>query len=168
MARLDVLVPTCQRAAALAVTLAGLVAQEFRDFRVVVSDQTEDDDPFRRGEMLTAVHVLRMRGREVELHRHLPRRGLAEQRQFLLDQARAPCVVFLDDDLILEARGGLGSRAQLPQEHCGEDVLAQLRVMERYGGCGLIPSGVYHQELPTTVADRRTDARHHLPVELPA
>jgi GT2 family glycosyltransferase len=271
MAGLDVLIPTCQRPAALAVTLAGLVAQDFRDFRVVASDQTEDDDPFRRGEVLTAVRVLRMRGHDVELHRHLPRRGLAEQRQFLLDQAHAPCVLFLDDDLILEHDvvgrmhrtllaegcgfvgcapigpsfvddvrphqqhiewwdgpvapesvrpgavqwqrhhvhsaanlfhvqrhlgltaatqrryrvawvgacvmydaaklrecGGFGFWAQLPSEHCGEDVLAQLRVMERYGGCGLIPSGVYHQELPTTVADRRIDAPHYLPLELPA
>ncbi|MFZ5509426.1 MAG: hypothetical protein ACOZCP_05155 [Pseudomonadota bacterium] len=40
----------------------------------------------------------------------------------------------------------------------GEDVLVQCRVMARYGGCGLIPSGAYHQELPTTVAERRIDA----------
>jgi hypothetical protein len=26
------------------------------------------------------------------------------------------------------------------------------------GGCGLIPSGVYHQELPTTIVDRSVDA----------
>jgi hypothetical protein len=39
--------------------------------------------------------------------------------------------------------------------------------MDRYGGCGLIPSGVYHQELPTTLADRRVNAPHVLPLELP-
>ena len=37
-------------------------------------------------------------------------------------------------------------------------------VMARYGGCGLIPSGVYHQELPTTVEDRRVDAPRVLPI----
>jgi len=26
--------------------------------------------------------------------------------------------------------------------------------MQRYGGCGLIPAGIYHQELPTTIFDR--------------
>ncbi|MFL6127810.1 MAG: glycosyltransferase family 2 protein [Mycobacteriales bacterium] len=41
--------------------------------------------------------------------------------------------------------------------HCGEDVVAQLRVMERYGGAGLLPSRAYHLELPTTVPDRRVD-----------
>jgi glycosyltransferase involved in cell wall biosynthesis len=271
MARIDVLIPTCRRPAALAVTLAGLIGQEFRDFAVVVSDQSEDDDPFVRGEVQSVVRVLRARGQPVALHRHLPRRGLAEQRQFLLDQARARHVLFLDDDLILEpdligrmhrtlsaercgfvgcapiglthladvrphqqhiewwdgpvqpetvrpgtaqwqrhhlhsaanlyhlqrqlqltsatqrtyriawvgacvmydadklrACGGFGFWRELPAEHCGEDVLAQLRVMDRFGGCGLIPSGVYHQELPTTVADRRVDAPYVLPVELPA
>jgi len=30
--------------------------------------------------------------------------------------------------------------------------------MQRYGGCGLIPAGIYHQELPTTIFDRRVAA----------
>jgi hypothetical protein len=30
--------------------------------------------------------------------------------------------------------------------------------MARYGGCGLFPSGVYHQELPTTITHREVDA----------
>jgi hypothetical protein len=197
----------------------------------------------------------------VETLRHLPRRGMAEQRAFLLAQARAPYCLFLDDDVILEpdlverlhrsivelgcgfvgsalhglsyrgqqrpaqeaiefwdgpvepevvrpggrqwarhhlhsaanlfhvqarlgmsreatrhyrvawvggcvlfdtaklvAAGGFDFWRDLPQEHCGEDVLAQLRVMERYGGCAIIPSGAYHMELPTTVARREVDA----------
>lgn len=42
-------------------------------------------------------------------------------------------------------------------EHAGEDVVAQLRVMERYGGTGLLPSRAYHLELPTSVRDRKVD-----------
>jgi hypothetical protein len=30
--------------------------------------------------------------------------------------------------------------------------------MARFGGCGLIPSGAYHQELPTTLPKRDVDA----------
>lgn len=41
--------------------------------------------------------------------------------------------------------------------HSGEDVVAQLRVMERYGGAGLLPSRAYHLEMPTTLPDRRVD-----------
>jgi GT2 family glycosyltransferase len=260
-AAVDVLIPTCNRPAALAVTLTSLCAQTFRNFRVVVSDQTPDGDPFTAGEVGTAIRVLQAHGHAVETHRHLPRRGLAEHRQFLLDQATAQYALFLDDDLILEAFvvgqmldamrrercgfvgsaviglsyrddvrphqqamefwdgpvrpevvrpetsewdrhhlhsaanlyhvqrqlgltpretrayrvawvgacvlydtaklravGGFGFWRELPANHCGEDVLAQQRVMARYGGCGLIPSGVYHQELPTTIADRRVNA----------
>ena len=46
----------------------------------------------------------------------------------------------------------------LPIEHCGEDVLVQQRLMACFGGCGIIPSGVYHQELPTTIVERRVAA----------
>ncbi len=267
-AQVDVLVPTYRRPAALAVLLAGLAAQTFRDFRLVVSDQTEDDDPLAAGEVQAVVRVLRAHGHEVELHRHLPRRGMAEQRQFLLDQARGRAALFLDDDLVLEPdllerllttldeegcgfvgcgliglsfaddvrpheqdvelwdgpvepetirregpgwerwrlhnaanplhlaqrlgigpgervrykvawcggcvlydtqalrdAGGFGFWADLPPQHAGEDVLAQLRVMALRGGCGILPSGAYHQELPTTIPERPVDAPRVLPVE---
>ncbi|MGI9119334.1 MAG: glycosyltransferase [Acidimicrobiales bacterium] len=204
----------------------------------------------------------------METHHHLPRRGLAEHRHFLLTRARAPYTLFLDDDVVIEpdlvarmiaalqdegcgfvgsaviglsyldderpheqdvewwegpveaevvipgslewdrhrlhnaanlwhlasrlgvtaatprlykvawvggcvlydtealrAAGGYGFWPELPSEHCGEDVLAQLRVMARYGGCGLLPSGAYHQELPTTVPERSNDAPRLLVVE---
>ena len=206
------------------------------------------------------LRLLRAQRREVELLRHLPRRGLAEQRAFLLDQARAPwccsstTTSSLEPDLIERLARAIGAAGcgfvgsavhglshlddERPQQqaiefwdgpvepersgptarsgratictapptsttcsaasastprrsastgspgsaaaccsiprscaapaastsgpncrrHCGEDVLAQLRVMARDGGCGLIPSGAYHQELPTTVPLRRCDA----------
>jgi len=267
-AAVDVLVPTYRRPAALAVLLAGLAAQTFRDFRVVVSDQTEDGDPLAAGEVQAVVRVLRAHGHEVELHRHLPRRGMAEQRDFLLGRARGRAALFLDDDLVVEPdlaerllatldeegcgfvgcgliglsyaddvrpheldvvelwdgpvepetirhegpgwerwrlhnaanplhlaqrlgigpgervrykvawcggcvlydvqalrdAGGFGFWPDLPAEHAGEDVLAQLRVMALRGGCGILPSGAYHQELPTTIPHRPADAPRALPV----
>lgn len=66
------------------------------------------------------------------------------------------CVLF--DTAKLRAAGGFDFWRELPVGHCGEDVLAQLRVMERYGGCGIIPSGAYHLELPTTITTRQVDA----------
>jgi hypothetical protein len=207
--------------------------------------------------------VLRLleRDHEVETYRHLPRKGVAEQRNFLLSRSSAPYLLFLDDDLILEpwvlegmvktivreecgfvgsapiglsyvrdvrpheqrmelwdrpvqpeqvrpgtpawARhllhnaanlyhvqtklgltpdlqkayrvawvggcclydryklletGGFSFWTELPPNHAGEDIVTQLRLMEKYGGCAVIPSGVYHQELPTTVPDRTHDA----------
>lgn len=66
------------------------------------------------------------------------------------------CVLY--DTEKLRQAGGFGFWEELPPDHCGEDVLAQLRMMERFGGFGLLPSGAYHQELPTTVHDRRINA----------
>jgi glycosyltransferase involved in cell wall biosynthesis len=261
MSELDVLIPTYRRPAALAATLACLSCQTLPDFRIVISDQTDELDAASAPEVAAVVRLLRARGHQVETRRHLPRRGMAEQRAFLLAQARAPYACFLDDDVLLEpnllerlltaiqrehcgfigsaliglsylddhrpaderielwdgpvepeqvdpggeawsrhrlhdaanlyhlqqrlAIGSAGDRCykvawvggcvlydvaklrecggfefwtDLPPEHVGEDVLAQLRVMARFGGAGLIPSGAYHQELPTTLVDRHTDA----------
>jgi glycosyltransferase involved in cell wall biosynthesis len=257
----DILIPTCDRPAALAVTLTSLAMQSWRSFRLVISDQSDGPYAEAAGEVQAALRLIRAHGQCVEVFRHKPRQGMAEQRQFLLDQAGADYVLYLDDDLILEpfvieqmltaireegcgfvgsavtglsycgdfrpheqeiefwegrvqpeevlpgsmqwqryklhnaanlyhvqrrlglnpARtrkyrvawvggcvmyatrclrdvGGFSFWRDLPPGHSGEDVLAQLRVMRAYGGCGLIPSGVYHQELPTTVGDRRVNA----------
>jgi glycosyltransferase involved in cell wall biosynthesis len=254
---IDVLIPTRDRPAALAATLACLFAQDAHELRIVISDQGDRpvlDEPA----VAAVIRTLRVTGREVEVHRR-GRRGMAEQRQFLLDRARVRYALFLDDDVLLEpdvvgrlhrtivaercglvgcgligasyaedvrpdeqavvpwagpvepeaivphdgawprarlhsaanllhaARrlepghevryriawiggcvlfdvdilrraGGFEFWEQLPPEHAGEDVLAQLRVLREAGGCGLLPSGAWHQELETTVADRTCDA----------
>mgnify|MGYP001163357834 CR=1 FL=1 len=259
--QVDVLIPTYQRPAALAVTLATLIGQTFRDFRVLVSDQTENGGAADSGEVHAVLRVLAAHGHDPVLLKHLPRRGLAEHRGFLLAQATAPYALFSDDDLLFEPDavermltamreegcgfvgcavpgysfiedvrpqqqaiefwdtrvepervrpntpawdrhklhnaanilhvadqldltpatqrkyrvawvggcvlydteklrkcGGFDFWGDLPVEHSGEDVLAQIRVMERFGGCGIIPTRVYHQELPTTVPNREVDA----------
>src|SRR5262245_29817205 len=86
-ATVDVLIPTCRRKTGLAVVLTSLLGQTFTDFDVVVSDQTDDGNYLDSIEIATLVRALRRRGHRVELHRHLPRRGMAEQRQFLLEQS---------------------------------------------------------------------------------
>lgn len=262
---IDVLVPTCDRPAALAVTLATLGSQDWPLLRIVVSDQTEGDSALARPEVVAVLRYLRARGRKLLAWHHLPRRGMAEQRAFLLAQARSRYCLFVDDDVILEpdlvsrlhqtiaehgcgfvgsavhglsyqgqirpdeervefwegrveperlspggaqwqrhrlhsaanlfhvqsrmrltgeaprvyrvawiggcvlfdtaklrAAGGFDFWPRLPPDHCGEDVVAQVRVMERDGGCGLIPSGAYHMEVSTTVARRTVDAPYVL------
>lgn len=257
---IDILIPTYNRTAALAVTLTALAMQADRAWRLVIADQS--DAPVEdEGVVAAALRLLRFKGNTVAVHRNLPRRGLAQQRQFLLEQARAPLALYLDDDLVLEpwvvgqlraalgqarcgfvgspciglsfaqdvrphqqaiewwdgpvvperieregpgwdryrlhnaanplhvqqahgltpatsrlykiawvggcvlydvdklrACGGFGFWQDCPPEHSGEDVLAQLRVMARFGGAGVLPSGVYHQELETTVPNRAFDA----------
>lgn len=262
MALVDVLIPTRGRKTGLAVTLTSLYGQTFRDFDVVVSDQTEPDEDYLDSiEIQTLARALRRRGHAVTLLRHLPRRGLAEQRQFLLEQSRARYVHYLDDDVLLdpetmgrmiavieregcgfvgcaatgleylddirlhqqdielwagpvrpesfgpnaipwdrhqvnnaanplhlEARlwnggdpvrykvawvgganvlfdrekllavGGFSFWDRLPPEHAGEEVVVQFLLLNRFGGCGILPAGTYHLGLPTTVPDRQRNA----------
>ncbi|MGN6242547.1 MAG: glycosyltransferase family 2 protein [Motilibacteraceae bacterium] len=260
--RVDVLVPTVDRPTELAVTLAGLSAQEARPHRVVVSDQTRGEASYRAPAVATVVRLLEHTGVEVELHHRPERRGVAEQRAFLLSRADAGRVLCLDDDVLLRPHalrtmgdaldvlrcgfvgmavqglsfkddvrpdelvsyeewegevlpervapesaawerwrlhnaanllhlaeklglaegewraykvawvggcamydrerllecGGFDFWGELPSAHSGEDVLAQLRVMARYGGAGLVPSAAYHLEAPTTVLEREHEA----------
>lgn len=257
----EVLIMTKSRPVELATTLAGLASQSHDSFRVIVSDQSDQAASFDTAPARTLARTLGVRGHPTEFVRHLPRRGLAEHRAFLLSRASAPYVLFLDDDIWLEpgavARlheaitsldcgfvgaavqglsyledirpaelapferwvgqvqpetmtrhslafwrcalhnaanpfhleqqqrlrpgewcaykvawvggcvlydraklldcGGFDFWSRLPQQHAGEDVAAQWRVMARYGGAGILPSGAVHLESPTTVHDRRVE-----------
>lgn len=260
----DVLLPTSGRIAELAVVLAGLAAQDDPAFRVTISDQSDDHAMAEAPAVQAMIRVLEAQEREVRVLRHLPRLGIAEHRAFLLEQATAPYVLFLDDDVwpepgllatlhraiedlgcgvvgaaqqglsyigderpheeapfaaweeeveperlrpdspgterwtlhnaanlthiaartdlpdagwlpyrvawtagcvlyrrsALLATGGFDFWRDLGPNVGGEDVVAQWRVMERFGGAGVLPSGAVHLESPTTIPDRSVDAVH--------
>lgn len=261
MKDITILVPTYNRLQSLAVLLTSLCTQTYKNFDIIISDQSERHDLIDNKVIHALIRVLNHHGHKVKIHRHLPRRGIAEHRHFLLQQAKSPYVLFLDDDLILESyvvkmlldviereqcgfvgqavqglsyirdnrpqeehiyfwkekvlpeivkpnsvewerytlhnaanlmhvaekyhitpdsprtykiawiggcvmynreklirSGGFRFWHQLPPHHCGEDVLAQMRTMKWYGGCGIIPSGVFHQEVETTIKDRTINA----------
>ena len=135
---IDVLVPTKDRPVELATTLSGLAAQAGAPgtprFRVVVSDQSDSDASYDTPAAATMVRVLRRRGVEVELVRHLPRRGITEQRAFLLSRATGERVCFLDDDVWLEP-----------------GVLARLAMALTTLGCGFVAAamqGLSHLDDP--------------------
>jgi GT2 family glycosyltransferase len=258
-AEITVLIPTCNRPPALAVTLAGLCFQQYSDFTVVIADQG-DNPVYQDPSVRTVIRLLEKKGHPVQQRVNLPRRGLAQQRQFLLDCVTTPYCLYLDDDVLLEpfvignmlhalaeenigfvgqaliglsyskdyrpqeqaiefwkgtvepelvtpqdpswrrhslhnaanilhvqqqlqltphtqkkykvawvggcvmydteklrAVGGFNFWREVPAAHVGEDVFVQLNVMKHYGGCGLIPSGAYHQEAPTTITNRQFD-----------
>ena len=68
----------------------------------------------------------------------------------------AGCVLY--DRAALVSVGGFDFWRELPATHSGEDVVAQRRVIARFGGAGILPSGAYHLESATTIPDRRHDA----------
>jgi Glycosyl transferase family 2 len=264
---LDVLVPTRDRPAELATVLAGLAGQTPAPaFGVVISDQSTPEPAWCHPAVAGMVRILRVFGHPVLLEHHLPRRGLAEQRAFVLSRSQARLVLFVDDDVWLApdvlarlcnaittlrcgfvgnfphgasyvddvrphdhvwyeewtgpprpeqvrpdseqwvrarlhsaanllhltaqldlrpgewraykvawlgacvlfdraklcAAGGFDFWRDVPESHCGEDVAAQLRVLERDGGAGILPSGAFHLESPTTVPDRAVECHRFI------
>lgn len=119
MALIDVLIPTCGRQTGLAMVLTSLLGQTFKDFNVIISDQTEPAPSFASIEIDMAVRALEWHGHRVTLHHHLPRRGLAEQRNFLLEQSTAPYVHFIDDDVLLDPPVLVRMIEVLQSEDCG-------------------------------------------------
>jgi hypothetical protein len=72
------------------------------------------------------------------------------------------CVMYKTEKLI--NAGGFRFWKDLPERHCGEDVLAQIRVMKKFGGCGMLPSGAYHLEVETSIQDREINAPEFLKI----
>lgn len=101
MAPVDILIPTINRLPALAMALSGVAAQTLSDLRVVVADQSDEpvgDHPV----VQTLCRVIEARGGAVAWHTRPQIHGIAEQRDFLLGQASAPAVLYLDDDVLME------------------------------------------------------------------
>ena len=162
MAMVDVLIPTYRRKTGLAVVLTSLLGQTFTDFDVIISDQTAEDETYLDSiEIQTLIQALRWHGHNVMLYRHLPRRGMAEQRQFLLEcSARpssagcpAPYVHYLDDDVLLDPSviermlavlqfGVKGKFQQTRTEHMCSTGKRQFRHL-RAPGAPVIPVGVW-------------------------
>ena len=83
--------------------------------------------------------------------------GLTADEWLAYRVAWVPGCVLYRRDALLEV-GGFDFWRDLPPEHGGEDVAAEWRVMERFGGAGLLPSGAVHLETPTSIPDRTVDA----------
>ncbi len=265
MSSITVLIPTKDRITALGATLTSLLFQEYTDFSVIISDQSQKYDVKENPTIKTLIQLFQENGQPMKIVKHLPTKGLAEQREFLLTLSQSEYSLFLDDDIIVKSFvvknmmsviekehcgfvgnaviglsykddrrpqeqhiefwdsfvtpekiipgdkkwkrytlhnaanlyhiasqmglsnasprpykiawvggctlyntqklrnvGGFGFWKDLPKEHVGEDVLAQLKVMEKFGGCGIIPSGAFHQELPTTLIHRKVNAPEYI------
>jgi len=118
-ADLDVLIPTYRRPDALAVTLAGLANQTVHGFRVVVADQTEGRPVTEAVPVATMLRRLALAGSVIDARVHRERAGMAEQRQFLLDSAQARHVLYLDDDVFLDAATLARMLAAIRELGCG-------------------------------------------------
>ncbi|HET6528306.1 MAG TPA: glycosyltransferase family A protein, partial [Balneolaceae bacterium] len=118
MEKVTVLIPTYNRSDALAVTLTCLCFQSFKEFDVVVSDQS-DEAAEQQPAVAAAIRVLEHHGHKVKFIRNLPRLGMAQQRQCLLDKAAGEYVLFLDDDVLLEPWALKTMVKVIQEEQCG-------------------------------------------------
>ena len=267
MALVDILLPTYNRLPSLIMTLSGVAAQTLSDVHVIVADQS--DEPAQHEPVVQALlRVIEARGGSYEWHHRLPSRGIAEQRDFLLNRATADSVLYLDDDVLMEpwvldtlsgvlreqgcgfvgafpaglsyrgdvrpqqqilhwwegpvrpevvepdtpewerwqlhraanlwhaglslpagrvrlykvawiascilydrpkllAVGGFAFWSRLPRYHSGEEVLVQNLLMRLWGGCGIVPSGTYYAQVPSTVLNPRGTVDGHALALLP-
>lgn len=131
MSTVDILLPTINRRESLIYTLAGVAAQSHTDLRLIVADQS--DEPVEDEAVVRALRrIVEARGGEVEWHARPQIHGIAEQRDFLLRQATAGAVLYLDDDVFLEP-------------WVLEKLLAVLRE-QRCGFVGAFPAGLSHRD----------------------
>ncbi|MDQ6741081.1 MAG: glycosyl transferase [Actinomycetota bacterium] len=99
--------------------MAGLAAQDEPDFAVIISDQSDATVDWGHPAVAAMIRVLRAQGRAVRTSRHLPRRGMAEHRQYLLGLAVARRVLFLDNDVWLEPNSMNRMNEALQDLGCG-------------------------------------------------
>src|ERR1700712_1429927 len=100
---IHILIPTYKRVKALAVTLTSLYYQSETSFDIVVADQSGDNALEEDQTIQTIKRLLEIKGHSVSILKNLPAKGMAQQRQFLLDHSTSKYSLFLDDDLILDS-----------------------------------------------------------------
>jgi GT2 family glycosyltransferase len=71
----------------------------------------------------------------------------------------ASCILYDREKLL--AVGGFSFWSRLPRFHSGEEVLVQNLLMRRWGGCGILPSGTYYAQVPTTILNERGTVDGH-------
>jgi glycosyltransferase involved in cell wall biosynthesis len=131
MASVDILLPTYNRLHSLIMCLSGVAGQTFSCFRLIVSDQS-DDPAGEETVVQSLVRMIEARGGTVEWHYRAPSKGIAEQRDWLLSQATAQYVLYLDDDVWMEP-----------------DVLERLVDSIREQNCGFVgafPNGLSYRD----------------------
>ena len=145
MATVDVLLPTYDRLTSLIMTLSGVAAQTLTDLRVIVADQGQE--PVEQEQVIqTLRRVIEVRGGSVEWHTRPQINGIVEQRDFLLRQATADAVLYLDDDVFMEPWVVERLLETLQVQHCGfvgafpaglshrDDVRPQQQVVDYWDG----------------------------------
>jgi hypothetical protein len=144
----------------------GVVGAAMQGLSHVDDERPAEQEPFERWDGQPVPETLHPDTPEWErwrLHNaanpiHLARRHLRPGERWLAYRMAwvAGCVLY--DRAALEAVGGFDFWRDVPEEAVGEDVVAEQRVMAKFGGAGILPSGAVHLESDTTIPDRPVTA----------
>lgn len=118
MKSVDILLPTSNRLHSLIMCLSGIAGQSYSNFRLIISDQSDqpaDENPV----VQSLIRVIEARGGTVDWHYRVPSQGAAEQRDFLLKQAAAQYVLYLDDDVWMEPQVLTTLVETIDEQRCG-------------------------------------------------
>lgn len=130
MATVDILVPTNNRLTSLIMTISSIASQTVRDLHIIIADQSQETA--ENEQVIQALwRIIEARGGQVSYYHRPPVHGIAEQRDFLLQQATSEAILFLDDDVWMEAW-----------------VVERLLKVLREEGCGFVgafPSGLSYR-----------------------
>jgi len=114
----DILLPTYNRLPSLIMCLSGIAGQTCSNFRLIISDQSET--PVKDNQVIQSlIRVIEARGGTVEYHYRVPSKGIAEQRDFLLKEATAQYVLYLDDDVWMEPQVLETLLKTIREQQCG-------------------------------------------------
>lgn len=73
--KIDILIPTYNRPAALAITLTSLCFQEYKNFNIIISDQGEKEPAEESEEFQAIIRMLLARGQSVKILKNSPARA---------------------------------------------------------------------------------------------
>ncbi|MCE0767909.1 glycosyltransferase family 2 protein [Pseudonocardia kujensis] len=144
----------------------GMVGAAMQGLSHVDDERPAEQEPFARWDgapLPETVHPGTPEWERWRLHNaatpiHLARRHLRPGERWLAYKVAwiAGCVLY--DREALVAVGGFDFWRDVPEEAVGEDVVAEQRVMAKFGGAGILPSGAVHLESDTTIPDRPVTA----------
>jgi len=102
MPLIDILLPTCNRLSSLIMVLSGIASQTALNRCAVIVSEQSDESAADSRVIQSLRRIIEARNAPVAWHRRSVRKGIAEQRDFLLRQSRSPYVLYLDDDVFME------------------------------------------------------------------
>lgn len=147
MPLIDILLPTCNRLPSLTMVLSGIASQTALNRCALIVSEQSDESAADSRVVQSLRRIIEARNAPIAWHRRATRKGIAEQRDFLLDQSKSPYVLYLDDDVFMEPWVVGRMVDTIIEQQCGfvgafptglsykDDVRPEQQIIEYWEGC---------------------------------